>query len=99
MLTPETPIEILKDILPVGSIQVWEIKVLSPKQLQQILLLLFAQVKVDDISLKLLNEIRQIFYSFLGKNKCQRKHIIIYWNQCKARPLMYTGWRLTLLIK
>ena len=33
MLTPETPIEILKDILPVGSIQVWEIKVLSPKQL------------------------------------------------------------------
>ena len=73
MLTPETPIEILKDILPVGSIQVWGIKVLSPKQLQQRLSLLFAQVKVDDISVKLLNEIRQIVYSFSWEKQMSKK--------------------------
>ena len=40
------------------------IKILTPKQMLQRLLIALAQVKLDNTSEKVLNEIRQIIYSF-----------------------------------
>ena len=45
------------------------IKTLSPKQILQRSPIVFAEVKACNTSAELLNEIRQIYYSFYGAKK------------------------------
>ena len=52
-----------------------ELKILTPKQIIQRLLLAFAQVKAGNTSENLLNEIRQIIYSLYQAKEITKKRI------------------------
>ena len=49
------------------------LKILTPKQMLQRLPIALAQVNASNNSESLLNEIRQIVYSFINQNKSQKK--------------------------
>ena len=49
------------------------LKILTPKQMLQILPIAFAQVKADNNSERVLNEIRQIVYSLYQSKKITKK--------------------------
>ena len=52
-----------------------QLKILTPKQMLQRLLLAFAQVKAGNTSENLLNEIRQIIYSLYQAKEITKKRI------------------------
>ena len=55
------------------SIHVEELEILTPKQILQRLLIALAQVKAGNTSENLLNEIRQIIYSFYQAKEMTKK--------------------------
>ena len=61
-----------------------ELKILTPKQMLQRLPIALAQVKADNNSENLLNEIRQIVYSLYQSKKSLKK---VYNNIIKSIPL------------
>ena len=52
-----------------------ELKILTSKQMLQKLAIAFAQVKAYNNSERLLNEIRQIVYSFINQKKSLKKYM------------------------
>ena len=52
------------------------LKILTPKQMLQRLPIALAQIKADNNSESLLNEIRQIFYSLYQSKEITKKYII-----------------------
>ena len=52
------------------------LKILTPKQMFQRLPIALAQIKAGNNSERLLNEIRQIVYSFINQKKLLKKYII-----------------------
>ena len=57
------------------------LKILTPKQMLPRLPISLAQTKAGNNSQSLLNDIRQIVYSFISQKKLPKKYIIIYLNQ------------------
>ena len=57
------------------------LKILTSKQMVQRLPIALAQVKVDNTSENLVNEIRQTIYSLYRAKKLPKKYIIIQWIQ------------------
>ena len=58
-----------KGIFPIKEKQRKGLKILTPKQMSQRLAIALAQVKVDNTSENLLNEIRQMIYSLYQAKK------------------------------